>query len=246
MKITRYCIVLLVIIPLAAMAAKTEMTYEQYQNELVSVQQREKTAKEQIAEVQAAIEALKAQLSEIDQKITSAMEEKYRVLGITEQDVIAAENEIASIKQSLESLLSLSPEELHKRIKEVQALESRINAIKAKPVSYLWRVRDKLVELNDLLQRVKNAANQPISQTVSGEGTYTVKLQPDQRDCLARIAAYNFIYGDASKWPLLYNANKDIIDRAFERYKNNVADPKFQNPEDLIFPGQVLQVPRGN
>jgi len=46
-------------------------------------------------------------------------------------------------------------------------------------------------------------------------------------ECLWKIAAYPEVYGDAVKWPLIYRANKDQI-----------KDP------DLIYPNQVLEIPR--
>jgi nucleoid-associated protein YgaU len=51
--------------------------------------------------------------------------------------------------------------------------------------------------------------------------TYTVV----KGDSLSRIAKRE--YGDASKWRTIYEANKDLI----------------KNP-DLIYPGQVLKIPR--
>ncbi|MFC1504161.1 LysM peptidoglycan-binding domain-containing protein [Spirochaetota bacterium] len=56
--------------------------------------------------------------------------------------------------------------------------------------------------------------------------TYTVRLMPQKRDCLWRIAEYNFIYTDPFKWPLIWKANVDQIE-----------DP------DLIYPGQVFKIP---
>ena len=46
-------------------------------------------------------------------------------------------------------------------------------------------------------------------------------------ECLWYIAGYKNIYGDPTKWPLIYQANKD----------------KVKNP-NLIYPGQVLRIPR--
>ncbi len=59
--------------------------------------------------------------------------------------------------------------------------------------------------------------------------TYVVRLIPERRDCLWRIAEYSFIYNNPLKWPVLYEANKKTF-----------KDPS--NP-DLIFPNQVLKVP---
>ena len=61
----------------------------------------------------------------------------------------------------------------------------------------------------------------------SGSGDYTVRLIPERRDCLWRIAGYSEIYGDPFRWPEIYSANKQEI-----------KDP------DLIYPGQVFQIPR--
>jgi len=55
---------------------------------------------------------------------------------------------------------------------------------------------------------------------------YVVKLIPQKRDCLWRIAEYDFIYGDPWAWRRIYNANRDTI-----------KDP------DLIYPGQRLIIP---
>ncbi len=46
-------------------------------------------------------------------------------------------------------------------------------------------------------------------------------------ECLWKIAGYDKIYGDPFQWPLIYKANK-----------SQIKDP------DLIYPGQVLTIPR--
>ncbi len=58
---------------------------------------------------------------------------------------------------------------------------------------------------------------------------YTVRLIPERRDCLWRIAEYPFVYGDPWQWRLLYDANKAAL--------VNPNDP------DLVLPGQVLEIP---
>lgn len=232
------CVSVCLIFAVSSMgAAKTEMTYEDYETELASAQNREKAAKEEIAQEQAKIESLKQQLAEIDAQIAAVIQEKYDILGITEQDVVNAENEIASIRQELELLLGLTPDELEQRINDIKALEARISALKEKPVSYLWRVRDKIRDIEALLERVKaNLPDKPSS--------YTVRLVPERRDCLYRIAQYENIYSDPTQWPKIYRANKGLIDASFQRYQRLVEEPKYSKSEDLIFPGQVLDIPR--
>ncbi|MFW6338498.1 MAG: LysM peptidoglycan-binding domain-containing protein [Alkalispirochaetaceae bacterium] len=58
---------------------------------------------------------------------------------------------------------------------------------------------------------------------------YIVRRIPDRRDCFWRIAGYDFVYGDPTKWKVLYEANKDVIQ-----------DP--DNP-GLIQPGQRFRIP---
>lgn len=213
------------------------MKLESWEIALAQAQQRESALKQQIAEEQAKIENLKQQLLDLEQRIASVIQEKYTILGITEQDVIAAEAEIASIRQELELLLGLTPDELLQRMSDIKNAEARIAALKAKPVSYLWRIRDQIRDLEALLERVK--ANLPDKLM-----SYTVRLIPHRRDCLYRIAEYPEIYGDPTQWPSIYRANKSLIDNSYSRYLKVTEEPKYSRAADLIFPGQVLDIPR--
>jgi len=67
---------------------------------------------------------------------------------------------------------------------------------------------------------------QPEQPKDTNKKYYTVRLIPEARDCLWRIASYPNIYGDASLWPKIWEANKAQI----------------PNP-DLIEPGQVFEIP---
>jgi nucleoid-associated protein YgaU len=58
---------------------------------------------------------------------------------------------------------------------------------------------------------------------------YEVKLNPGRRDCLWRIAGFDFVYGDSFQWKRLYDANKEKF-------------PEPGNP-DLIEPGMILKIP---
>ncbi|MDR1625226.1 MAG: hypothetical protein LBT33_01680 [Spirochaetia bacterium] len=59
--------------------------------------------------------------------------------------------------------------------------------------------------------------------------SYVVKLNAARRDCLWRIAGFDFVYGDPWKWRHIYEANK----------------AKFPDPNNprLIQPGMVLTIP---
>jgi nucleoid-associated protein YgaU len=59
--------------------------------------------------------------------------------------------------------------------------------------------------------------------------SYTVRLIPEDRDCLSKIAGYPFIYGDKNKWTVLYRANKKTL--------------KHPENADIVLPGEVLAIP---
>ncbi|TCW62106.1 hypothetical protein C5O22_02930 [Treponema sp. J25] len=58
---------------------------------------------------------------------------------------------------------------------------------------------------------------------------YTVRPWATSRDCLWNIAGYSWVYGDPTKWKILYEANKKKF-------------PQPDNP-NLIHPGMVLDIP---
>ncbi len=68
-----------------------------------------------------------------------------------------------------------------------------------------------------------------VSEQLPWPKYYTVRLIPARRDCLWRIAEYPFVYNNPYKWTVLYEANKKTF-----------RDP---NNPNLIFPGQVLEIP---
>jgi nucleoid-associated protein YgaU len=73
------------------------------------------------------------------------------------------------------------------------------------------------------------AALASVTESMPFPATYVVRLIPARRDCLWRIAEYPFIYNNPLKWTVIYEANKKTF-----------RDPSNPN---LIYPGQVLQIP---
>ena len=227
-------------------AAIAVLTYNQYETQLTQALEREKTAKQQIAGEQSGIESLKGQIADLEQKIAALQTEKYSILRITEADVASAQNEIAYIAQAMDELEALSPEDLLKRKNDVDAAQVRIDALKRKPAALLWKIRDRVGPLSDRLERIKARLGQqpPAAPVAEALSSYTVKLVPGNRESLSRIASYDFIYGSAVKWPTLYRSNQSIIDNKYDRYVKHATDPKYSRAADLIYPGQVLDIPR--
>jgi nucleoid-associated protein YgaU len=80
---------------------------------------------------------------------------------------------------------------------------------------------EKSQKVIELLKNVKGGTMLP--------AFYEVILNVESRDCLWKIAGYDFVYGDPRKWPKLYEANRATM-------------PEPDNP-DLIHPGQILRIP---
>jgi nucleoid-associated protein YgaU len=59
--------------------------------------------------------------------------------------------------------------------------------------------------------------------------SYTVQLNPNDRDSLYKIAGYPFVYGDGELWYILFQANRKTL--------------LFPNNENRIEPGEVIVIP---
>ncbi|MFP4522375.1 MAG: hypothetical protein ACLFQK_09540 [Fibrobacterota bacterium] len=229
--------VVLLLISASSVSAQVEMTMEEYVIALSEAQKREQVAKESIAEEQARIEELKKQIQDTEKAIKDTKAETYALLGITEEDVIAFNEEADAIKARIDELMMLSPDELAKRMKDIKDIEKAIAELEQRPAAMLFDSIDRINELKSALENLKsNLPDKPMS--------YTVRLIPGRRDCLWRIAEYDDIYNNPLEWPKIYESNKGQIVEAYERYKRNTADPKYNRAADLIFPGQVFDIPR--
>ncbi|BBM89828.1 hypothetical protein COTS27_01541 [Spirochaetota bacterium] len=92
---------------------------------------------------------------------------------------------------------------------------------------YVQSQRSKIDQVSD--SDAKTTAPEPVVEievVKLDDKFYVVRLIPNKRDCLWRIAEYEFIYDDPFKWTRIYEANRNLI-----------KDP------DLIYPGQRLVIP---
>jgi nucleoid-associated protein YgaU len=253
----RFFILWFVLLTWASFAGtQNTLTYKDFEDQLSSVQQREKAAKEEIAQEQGKIETTHQQLADLAQKLNDVVLEKQALLGITEQDIQAIENEIEGIRSQCETLFGLSGSDLYAKKAEIDLSAQRLSSVKAKPVSYLWRIADNIKQVEDLIGRLaaKSAGAAPTpaatvekqsAQTSSLSTSYTVQGDAGSRDFLYKIASSKEVYGDGSRWRELYRANKALIDKNYEHFKQRMgSDCKYVKPADLLFPGQVLVVPR--
>lgn len=113
-------------------------------------------------------------------------------------------------------------EEYAKSINYSKSVLSELEDVKPEQVA--------VVEPNENNNNVPDNTNQ-ISETDKAvlPKYYVVRLIPANRDCLNKIAGYDFVYGDPAKWQIIWEANKDVL-----------KDP--DNPH-FILPGQILEIP---
>jgi nucleoid-associated protein YgaU len=98
-----------------------------------------------------------------------------------------------------------------------QARDLWVQGLKEKQAGNFVKAQDYF---NEALRYIE------IYKSYAVKGVYAVRLIPERRDCLWRIAEYPDIYGDPFKWPTIWRRNRKLI----------------QNP-DLIFPGWQLVIP---
>jgi nucleoid-associated protein YgaU len=227
------------------LAKEREITYDEYLTRLNEVIAQEKNAREGIAREQAMIENLRQQIAQIDLLIASVIQEHYAILGITEQDVLNAGRELASIRASFARFLLMTDDELFARRQEVRSQESHFSALKLKRVCMLRRIAALVNDAASLLLQIKirleGAQVSPAVATRSAPSQYTVGRSGSGRN-LWEIAGE--VYDDHFQWPRIYRANKKRIDRLFERYKVRSGDGIIRRPQDLVVPGWTLAIPQ--
>lgn len=168
--------------------------------------------KEQVAAKDGADAKIKEAKSLIE-KAENLQADKYapEELASSKSSLLSAENSFAQMN-FIESLSSAN-----ESVNHAQNCLTKIEQIKKEQEEAgLKKIGETPERITKLLQRGKFKL----------KTTYKVRLIPERRDCLWRIAEYKYIYDNPWKWSIIYKANKNQI----------------KNP-DLIYPGQVFGIP---
>jgi len=254
-------------------AQEQQMTCEEYMaqgNELVN---RENAANTQIEELNAQLEALNIQIAQLDRANADLNAQILATIGHSESEVMAFGRELDAIIAQLEGLMALAPEVLIMRRGEVTAIDSRVAELKQSNIAALPEMMDKLSTIDQMLAELKARVAQPVVidyKVERGDNLWNISKKeqiyddpymwpriyrknkdqikdPDliypkqvlavpfgvaenqylvtRGDFLFKIAAE--LYNNAGKWHKIYEANKQQI----------VAP-------DIIFPAQVLEIPK--
>ena len=176
-----------------------------------------KDLESKLAELIAKYDGRKSSLDETTKAIKDCRDEILSLVGATEADLAAFRQRLGQIENKVRELQRLSEAQLLDRQADVKKLEDELNELRGNKLSILPEFYPKIIQLaKDIraLYREKKIT------------TYTVGTWAENRDCLWNIAGKIEIYADPFMWPKIWQGNTDQI----------------RNP-DIIYPGQVLQIP---
>jgi len=209
----------LIIIPIlsgVALAAD-RMTYEEYQAQLKTYQDREQAARDAIVAERKAIDDLRAQITAVTAQIEDTWNQIFAALGMTREEYQAFLASIAAIEARVDELARMSPDKLLENAKELDQLEAKVNELLALKVARLTEPHDRLTRLAARIVGLKNSLPKPKNDI------YSVL----RGDYLWKISGKKDIFSDPWKWMRIYSANRTEI-----------------NNPDLIYPDQKLRIPR--
>ncbi len=249
----RFIVITLLIV--ISIPAESNLSYPEFKKRIADYQNRNKFLREQIAQEQAAIEDLKKRLGETERRIEEIRKKRLDALGISSEDVTKAYEEIEALRRDVLSLEGVSDELFIRDSSRVHYFGDRLHHLKSQPVSRQRKISVMLSATERLIDKCKRRLEELLASSVktavdkTADGpqetgnieSYTV-INDDKHESLFSIAAK--VYGDPLQWPRIYEANKEVIDRNFRRYSRNTKSSAYSTPADLIFPGQVLKIPK--
>jgi nucleoid-associated protein YgaU len=203
--------------PVVAQEEEKKMTMDEYNAELAAAQQREPTAKAEIAKLDAEMAQLQQEIASVDQQTTQQWDEIYTMLGTDRAGVESYRNQMRQLEAEVDGLMALSPEELFKRRAELDSLQARLDEMKKSNIGKLTEMQDWTATIEGKIAQLRSRMPKAIYDQ------YTVV----RGDYLWKISGKSDIYGDPYHWMRIYSYNRDMI----------------KNP-DLIYPDWNLKIQR--
>ena len=212
-----------------------ELTYEEYLVVLKKWNDMKAEMDSLIALEEQAIADLKAEIEETERLKVATLEETYAMLGITQADVDALDEAIMRLGQRIDELETYSAEELQTKEEDIKSCETELDSLKKLPAAMLFKQKADLEMLGERLAAIRARKDSWVPPQPEG---YVVR----GGDWLSKLAEYDDVYGSGNfhMWPKIFQANRDLITGAWRKANN----PKYDKPQDLIFPEQVLTIPR--
>jgi nucleoid-associated protein YgaU len=194
-----------------------ELTEEQAEWRINDFQKTVNDLQNKLDQIEQKIAQKEGKLEELKKQLEECREQIKKALGVNDMDIEAFRQKLGVIEGKVRSLKRLPDDQLVERQDEVEALEAELNELRGNKLALIPEFYNKIIylakEIRGLYREKKIT-------------TYTVGTWAQDRDCLWNISGKIEIYGDPFQWPKIWQANQE----------------KINNP-DIIFPGQVLQIP---
>jgi nucleoid-associated protein YgaU len=204
---------------------KEKLQYNQdAQQEMTQLQQRKADAVAKQNQLTQEINDLNGQIAQKDQAIKDTHAAIYAMLGVKESDLASVQDKIKFFNSQLDNWNKLSDDELWNTKKQIVEFISDYRSYRQTNYTKLPEVYKQFSDLDVRINSIEQKVN-GLKPKADQHDTYKVV----KGDYLAKIAGYDFIYGDPKKWGIIYRANRDQI-----------KDP------NVIRPAQILNIPRGN
>ncbi len=236
-KIIILTIVAILVLPIMLSAKVTYLSYEDYkklskkertqyladlQSTLADNQQRKADALAQQENLKKEIADLKGQIAQVEKEYNTVRNQILAKLNVKESDISEVQSKINWFKSQLSSFENLSDNELWKARKNFRAIVKELAEYQKTNKAKIPDFRKDFSDLNNKIATLSNDIQNAKPKYYEEE--YTVQAG----DYLSKISGYKFIYGDPSKWGIIYRANRDQI-----------KDP------NILSENQVLKIPRG-
>jgi len=230
-------LVVIIVIPAILSAKVTFFTEDEYkrlkkkerlaywevlENELVMLQQRKADAIASQEECTIKKQNLLDESAALDNEYKNVNNEILVMLNVPQDDLSNINDKIETYNQEISNWETMSDKDLWKAKKSVHELVADYKEYRTYNETKVPEYREEFSDLDNKIANLERTlAN---AKPKYYEDTYTVV----KGDWLSKIAGYSFIYNDVSKWPIIFRANRD-----------NIKDP------NLIYPDQVIKIPRG-
>lgn len=236
--------------------AQSSLSRSDYLQQLSGAEQRNEFLRQEIAHEQALILELKNRIGVTRTRIDSIRNSNLDRIGIAEKDVAAAIVELSGLNVQCSTLLCMSDIRFMEDSLRITSLRAKVDVLSASPAAKLRTVSKMLTPLKETVSNLErrfaaltdSAVLKQKQQTASTNEklrmeSYTVRQIDDGHpESLSAIAER--VYGDPMLWPRIFDANKAEITGNFAMYSRRGKNTAYKNPSDLIFPGQVLKIPR--
>src|SRR3989339_322793 len=194
-----------------------ELTKEEAEKLIQDWQSKVNVLDDQLKNLDADIEFLKKEMDDTKKQLADCNDAIYKMLGLTPADVEAFKQQLGQLEGQVRDMKRLNDDMLAGKTDEIKALENELNLLRGNKASLIPEHYNKIVSL---AREIRGLYREKKIKS------YTVGTWAKDKDCLWNIAGKIDIYGDPFLWPKIWQFNTDEI----------------RNP-DIIFPGQVLQLP---